>query len=75
MTFDTIKQLLAEGRIRQYGRRQLIVHLSRKYRYRPRGNDVRKALQALNAYKVISRMPGMRKKRQDNYVIPGLDWL
>jgi len=46
-TFDTIEPLLAEGRIRQYGRRQLITHLSRKYGHRPRGNDVREALQAL----------------------------
>jgi hypothetical protein len=75
MTFDTIEQLLAEGRIRRYGRRQLIIHLSRKYGYRPRGNDVREALQAFNAYEVISKTLGMRKKRQDNYVISGSDWL
>jgi len=74
-TFDAIEQLLAEGRIRQYGRRQLIIHLSRKYGHRPRGNDVREALQALDAYGVISRTPEMKKKRQDNYVVPGPDWL
>jgi hypothetical protein len=44
ITFNAIKQLLIEGRIRQYGRRQLIIYLSRKYGYRPRGNDIRKAL-------------------------------
>jgi transposase InsO family protein len=75
ITFNTIEQLLAEGRIRQYGRRQLIIHLSRKYGRRPRGNDVREALQALDAYGVTSRTPGMRKKRQDNYVVPGPNWL
>src|SRR6266496_1245112 len=48
-TFDIVEQLLAGGRIRQYGRRQLIVHLSRKYGHRSRGNDVREALQALDA--------------------------
>ena len=34
ITFNTIEQLLAEGRIKQYSRRQLIIYLSRKYRYR-----------------------------------------
>jgi hypothetical protein len=63
LTFDAIEQLLAEGRIRQYGRRQLITHLSRKYGHRPRGNHVREALQALDAYGVISRRPGMRRMR------------
>jgi hypothetical protein len=31
---DAIEQLLAEGRIRQYGRRQLITHLARKHGHR-----------------------------------------
>jgi hypothetical protein len=75
VTFDAIEQLLAEGRTRQYGRRQLITHLSRKYGHRPRGNNVREALQTLDAYGVISRKPGMKKKRQDNYVVAGPDWL
>jgi hypothetical protein len=75
ITFNAIEQLLVEGRIRQYGRRQLIIHLSRKYGHRPRGNDIREALQALDAYGVISRTSGIRKKRQENYVVSGPDWL
>ena len=39
-TIDAIEQLLAEGRIRQYGRRQLITHLARKHGHRSRRNDV-----------------------------------
>jgi hypothetical protein len=35
-TIDTIEQLLEEGRIRQYGRRQLITYLARKYGHRSR---------------------------------------
>jgi hypothetical protein len=74
-TVDTIEQLLAEGRIRQYGRRQLITHLTRKHGHRPRRNDVLTALRILDDYGVTSRTPGMRKKRRDNYVVPGPDWL
>ena len=74
-TIDTIEQLLAEGRIRQYGRRQLITHLARKHGHRSREDDVLTALQILDEYGVTSRTPGMKKKRQDNYVVPGPDWL
>jgi len=74
-TIDAIEQLLAEGRIRQYGRRQLITHLARKYGHRSRENDVRTALQILDEYGITSRTPRMKKKRLDNYVVPGPDWL
>jgi hypothetical protein len=74
-TIDAIEQLLAEGHIRQYGRRQLITHLARKHGHRPRRNDVLTALRILDDYGVISRTPGMVKKRRDNYVVPGPDWL
>jgi hypothetical protein len=39
-TTDAIEQLLAEGRTRQYGRRQLITHLARKHGHRSHQNDV-----------------------------------
>src|SRR4051794_10338834 len=35
-TFDAVEELLAEGRVRQYGYRQLITRLARKYGHRPR---------------------------------------
>src|SRR3954469_1890463 len=44
-TVDAIEQLLAEGRIRQYSRRQLITHLARKHGHRSRQRDVLIALQ------------------------------
>jgi hypothetical protein len=74
-TFNLIQELFSDGHIRQYGRRQLIAHLSHKHGHRPRGNDVRKALQVLDNYGVTSRVPGMKKKRQENYTVPGPDWL
>jgi hypothetical protein len=74
-TIDAIEQLLAEGRIRQYGRRQLIIHLARKHGHRSRQDDVLTVLRILNDYGVTSRAPGMKKKRRDDYVVPGPDWL
>jgi hypothetical protein len=38
-TIDAVEQLLVEGRIQQYGRRQLITHLARKYGHRSRRDD------------------------------------
>jgi hypothetical protein len=60
-TIDTIKQLLAEGWIRQYGGRKLITHLARKHRHRSRQDDVLTALRILDDYGVISRTSGMKK--------------
>jgi hypothetical protein len=74
-TTTLIQQLLEEGRIRQYGRRQLITHLARKYGHRSRENDVRKALQILDNYGIQSRRPQKKKKRLENYEVPGPDWL
>jgi hypothetical protein len=74
-TIDAVEQLLAEGRIRQYGRRQLITHLARKHRHRSRRNDVFTALRILDDYGVTSRAPEMKKKRRDNYVVLESDWL
>ena len=74
-TTDAIEQLLAEGCIRQYGCRQLITHLARKHGHRSRRADVLTALQILDDYGVTSRTPGMKKKRHDNYVVLGPDWL
>jgi hypothetical protein len=49
-TFDAVEQLLAEGRIRQYGYRHLIIHLARKYGHRTRALYVRYALKLLDDY-------------------------
>jgi arsenate reductase-like glutaredoxin family protein len=74
-TFNLIEDLFPDGHIRQYGRRQLIAHLSHKHGHRPRSDDVRKALQMLDNYGATSRIPGMKKKRRENYIVPGPDWL
>ena len=74
-TIDAIGQLLVEGRLRQYGRRQLIIHLARKHGHRSRRNDVLTALQILDDYGVASRTPGMKEKKgRDNYVVPRTWW-
>jgi hypothetical protein len=70
-TIDTIKQLLAEGRIRQYGGRKLIAHLARKHRHRSRQDDVLTALRILDDYGVTRN----EEKWRDDYVVPGPDWL
>ena len=44
ITIDAIEQLLAESRIRQYGRRQLITYLACKHGHRPHRDDVLTAL-------------------------------
>ena len=70
-----IRQLLIEGRIRQYGIRLLTTHLSHKYGHRARGDDVRNALWLLDQNGITSRRPGFRRKRKDKYTVPGPDWL
>src|SRR2546423_14223028 len=74
-TEQFIHQLLLEGQIRSYGRRQLITHLARKYGYRPQGRHVRTALKTLDSYANDSRRPGMKRRRQENYTVNGPDWL
>jgi hypothetical protein len=46
-----------------------------KHGHRPRGNDVRIALQILDIYGVQSRRPKKKKERFENYEVPGPDWL
>ena len=70
-----IAQLLDEGGIRQYGRRQLLTRLSRKYKLKATGRDVRYALKLLDSCVVASRRPGMSRKRRINYEVTGPDWL
>jgi hypothetical protein len=70
-----IAQLLDEGGIRQYGRRQLLTRLSRKYELKATGRDVRHALKLLDSCAVASRRPGMSRKRRMNYEVAGPDWL
>src|SRR5204863_4325131 len=38
-------------------------------------NDVLTTLRILDDYGVTSRTPGMKKKRRNNYIVPGPDWL
>jgi hypothetical protein len=61
-TFDVVKKLLAENRIRQYDYRQLIVHLTRKCGYSSRGLHVRYALKLHDDYGVTSGTSGMKKE-------------
>ncbi len=70
-----IEELLLQGHIRSYGRRQLITHLARKYGYRPRGRQVRAALTTLDTYGPPSRRLGAKRKRRENYEVEGPDWL
>ena len=36
---------------------------------------MRQALQILDSHNMALRTPGMRRKRQENYIVPGPDWL
>jgi hypothetical protein len=55
-TIDAIEQILAGGRVRQYGRRQLITHLARKHGHRSRQNDVlTAALPSLSPLRLLAR--------------------
>ena len=76
-TTNFIAQLLREGNIRQYGRRQLLTHLSRKYGYRASSRDISYALRAIpsSSAAVDSRLPGMKRKRRLNYETKGPNWL
>jgi hypothetical protein len=70
-----IHELLREGQIRQYGRRYLITRLARQHGHRAQGRHVRQALQILDNHNMTQRTPGMQRKRQENYIVPGPDWL
>jgi hypothetical protein len=74
-TTHLIHELLQEGQIRQYGRRYLITRLARQYGHRAQDRHVRQALQILDNHNMTQRTPGMRRKRQENYIVPGPDWL
>src|SRR5271155_4130630 len=74
-TADYIQNLLHNGQTRQYGRRYLITHLARKHGHRAQGRHVREALRTLDIYGTTLRTPGMTRKRQENYIVPGPDWL
>jgi hypothetical protein len=74
-TTHLIHELLQEGQIRQYGRRYLITRLARQHGHRAQGRHVRQALQILDNHNMTLRAPGMRRKRQENYIVPGPDWL
>ena len=74
-TTHLIHELLQEGQVRQYGRRYLITRLARQHGHRALGRHVRQALQILDNHNMTLRTPGMRRKRQENYIVPGPDWL
>src|SRR5271163_4868987 len=74
-TTHLIHEVLREGQVRQYGRRYLITRLARQHGHRALGRHVRQALQILDNHNMALRTPGMRRKRQENYIVPGPDWL
>jgi hypothetical protein len=74
-TANVVSTLLEEGTIRQYGRRQLQTHLSRKYGYLATGRDLRLVLRLLDSTTVDSRRRGMKRKRRMNYETRGPNWL
>jgi hypothetical protein len=74
-TTHLIHELLQEGQVGRYGRRYLITHLTRQHGHRALGRHVHQALQILDNHNMALRTPGMRRKRQENYIIPGPDWL
>src|SRR5271156_6484805 len=74
-TTHLIHELLQEGQVRQYGRRYLITRLARQHGHRAQGQHVRQALQILDNHNMTLCTPGMRRKRQENYTVPGPDWL
>jgi hypothetical protein len=74
-TTHLIRELLQEGQVRQYGRRYLITRLARQHGHRAQGRHVCQALQILDNHNMTLRTPGMQRKRQENYIVPGPDWL
>jgi hypothetical protein len=74
-TIDAVEQLLAEGRIRQYGCRQLTIYLTRKHGHCSRRDDDLIAFQTCDDCGAIPRITGMKKKRRDNYRVLGPTWL
>jgi hypothetical protein len=74
-TTHLIHELLQEDQIRQHGRRYLITCLTRQHGHRAQGRHVRQALQILDNDNITLRTPGMRRKRQENYIVSELDWL
>jgi hypothetical protein len=74
-TAHVISTLLDEGTTRQYGRRQLQTHLSRKLRHLATGRDIRLCLRMLDGAAVDSRRRGFKRKRRMNYETRGPNWL
>jgi hypothetical protein len=74
-TTKFISELLYEGTIRQYGRRHLLTHLSRKYGHRASSRDIGLALPLIDSSGVASRTRGMKRKRRLNYETKGPNWL
>src|SRR5947199_1830936 len=58
-----------------FGRRWAITYLRHRFGHRARQLDVANALKLLNPEGVASRTPGLRKKRLENYITAGPDYL
>jgi transposase InsO family protein len=77
-TRDFIQELLQQGEMRTYGRRQVLAHLTEHYGFKARGDHVRQALQYLDSLGVAVRNPlndrgGLNRTR--NFTVKGPNWL
>jgi hypothetical protein len=73
LTQQYVGQLVA-GEGRSFGRRWAITYLRRRG-YRARQLDVADALKLFDPEGVARRVPGLRKKRLENYITAGSDYL
>jgi len=75
VTQTLVQDLLHTGPGRSYGRRWAITYLRHQFGHRARQYDVANALRLFDSQGVASRVPGMRKKRLENYITEGPDYL
>jgi hypothetical protein len=68
-------QALLNGPGRTFGREWFISYLRSQFGYRARRFDVANTQKALNPVGVASRLPGLRKQRQENYITFGPNFL
>jgi hypothetical protein len=73
-TQQHIHQLVV-GEGRSFGRRWVITYLRYRFGHRARQLDVADTLKLLDPEGVTSRTPGLRKKRLEDYVTAGPDYL
>jgi hypothetical protein len=75
VTQTLVQDLLHTGPGRSYGRRWAITYLRHQFGHRARQYDVANAQRLFDPQGVASRVPGMRKKRLENYITAGPDYL